>query len=397
MSRPIDEHGGIRAPLFHRSYMSDGKPRLLLFVEVDSMQGGVDVAKTWMQLDLSRLGALILCVPEGSKGPFPDMHPLIQFAESPINPVQVATELVENSNEVVWCLAIPSTHGIYPAFWEFLRTANHTLCYRLKDTDDKVHMLWSITKDGPSLEHRTVDTPFFVPMMEDSSRIQDGIQRGLSQQLYRTLQHIRMDVSETYTPLCQLATAYGTDKSTYNLFTHRHPYTAVYDMMFRQLRPKKLGEVGVLKGSSIHMWKKYFPGVQISAFDIEQEYLKNVASIPNVSAYCVDAGDSLGLRHALEEACSDGSKFELLIEDASHRLEHQLIFLREAIDFVAPGGCLVIEDIFREIPMERFEEVLADMTEKVGYAVMVTPEHKFRWSPDWENDRILFVWKRTFS
>ena len=53
---------------------------------------------------------------------------------------------------------------------------------------------------------------------------------------------------------------------------------------------------------------------------------------------------------------------------------------------------MIIEDIFRAIPAERFEEALDLVSDKVSKALLVQPEHKFRFSPGWENDRILFIW-----
>jgi predicted O-methyltransferase YrrM len=39
-------------------------------------------------------------------------------------------------------------------------------------------------------------------------------------------------------------------------------------------------------------------------------------------------------------------------------LNHQLHFLKDAIQYVRPGGLLIIEDIFRAIPAARFQEAL---------------------------------------
>jgi hypothetical protein len=77
-------------------------------------------------------------------------------------------------------------------------------------------------------------------------------------------------------------------------------------------------------------------------------------------------------------------------------LEHQLIFLRDAIHFVKPGGMLVIEDIFRDISPSRFEEVLELIDEHIDNAILIKPEHSFRHSPGWNNDQILIVFKSSF-
>ena len=55
---------------------------------------------------------------------------------------------------------------------------------------------------------------------------------------------------------------------------------------------------------------------------------------------------------------------------------------------------LIIEDIFRDISKARFQEALATIQDKVANAILIRPEHSFRNSPGWENDRILIVWKR---
>jgi predicted O-methyltransferase YrrM len=207
---------------------------------------------------------------------------------------------------------------------------------------------------------------------------------------------LRWILLRLFTPLCHLATKYMTDKSPYNLMTHRHPYTAVYDTFlrpFQRTQNLKLGEIGILNGSSTKMWREYFPVAKLCCFDIEMNYLKNVEGMTGVETYLVDAGQSSGLRNSLLEATHDGKKFDILLEDASHRLEHQLLFLRDALEYVAPGGLLIIEDIFRAIPAARFQEAIDSVSHMVQNVVLVRTEHVYRYSPDWENDRILFVWK----
>jgi cephalosporin hydroxylase len=207
-----------------------------------------------------------------------------------------------------------------------------------------------------------------------------------------------IDVSNNFTPLCRLAFHYSTDKSVYNLMNHRHPYTPIYHMFFNSYRKKalKIGEVGILNGASMFMWNDYFthPGKVIHGYDIDPTSLEKIKDIPNSQGFLVDAGSSSGLKASLTKACSEDKElYDILIEDASHRLEHQLIFLRDAIHFVKPGGLLVIEDIFREISPARFEEVLDLISDEITNAILIKPEHFFRHSPGWDNDQILIVFK----
>jgi hypothetical protein len=120
--------------------------------------------------------------------------------------------------------------------------------------------------------------------------------------------------------------------------------------------------------------------------------LLHVKNIPNVITHLVDETDVHGIVPWLAEATSDGALFDILLEDASHRLDHQLHFLKDAIGYVRPGGLLIIEDIFRAIPLARFQEALYAVSEKVHNSILIRPEHIYRASGGWENDRILVVW-----
>lgn len=217
--------------------------------------------------------------------------------------------------------------------------------------------------------------------------------RPLAQQLRSTIQHLTVHTNGTFTELCGLATKYHTDKTTYNLFTHRHPYTPIYSMFLGGLRtvgrPLIIGEIGVLNGASIRMWKDYFDEAEIHAFDVEPKALKSIEAIPNVRTHILDAG----VPEQINKTFIGLPQFDLLLDDASHCLAHQVTCLRECMKYVAVGGLLIIEDIFRAIPVARFQEAIDAITES-GLSVesfMITPEDPLRYSPNWENDRMLIV------
>lgn len=400
MPTPIEDHGGFVPPAFHTRSLADKRPSVVLFVTVNPDDKGYYFGRLWNSLCLSQVETIYLRIPNiMASVPLPDFHPLLKFVDIS-QPIEYFVDylLKEQNQDHLFYTELGSDTIVHPEFWRLLASATPGTNLEFQDEQGGKHTLFSATANGiatTTLQLPTVAA--YSSIEQDMERICDAVEYGLSVHTSRLLQELTIDCSTSFTPLCQLATKYMTDKSPYNLQTHRHPYTPVYDMFFRPLKAKsslKIGEVGILNGASIRMWQDYFDNPQIDAFDINEDYLQKVSGLNNVHCYKVDAGESRGLRRSLQEACGTGKKYDILIEDASHRLEHQLIFLRDAIDFVAPGGVLVIEDIFREIPAVRFEEVLQTCTEKVLYSVLVTPEHKYRWSPGWENDRLLFVWVR---
>jgi cephalosporin hydroxylase len=152
--------------------------------------------------------------------------------------------------------------------------------------------------------------------------------------------------------------------------------------------PIKIAEIGVLNGASIHMWRDYFgTDTEIHAFDISRGSLDTVAHIPNVHTHLLDSGNP----DAINTIFGQLGEFDIIIEDASHRLEHQVTCIRECTKYLKSGGVLVVEDIFRAIPTARFQESINALTDINLETFMITPEDDLRFSPGWNNDRLLIV------
>jgi len=117
-----------------------------------------------------------------------------------------------------------------------------------------------------------------------------------------------------------------------------HHYGDLYELLFRRWRndPISILEIGVLDGGSIRTWRRYFP---------------------NSDVYAIDTIDSVGfddpnIQFIHGDAYSDevisklaGYKFDLMIDDADHRVENQTIFLQRYSPLLKPGGILIIEDV----------------------------------------------------
>lgn len=209
---------------------------------------------------------------------------------------------------------------------------------------------------------------------------------------------LTIDSTECRTLLCRLCAESGTDKCPYSLHGHRHPYTAPYSLLLEPLRhkPIKFAEIGVFRGASLRAWRSYFsPEARIYGYDCDVPNLEYIASMnmPNVFLDTMDAGSSPSIRQKLEEATRDGVLFDVILDDASHDPGHQCEVIRTALPFLNPGGLLIVEDIFRERPTEPYEQVFREVQSLVRFHTFIVCDHALRYSPGWNNDKLLIFVK----
>ncbi|MFO0806684.1 MAG: class I SAM-dependent methyltransferase [Gemmataceae bacterium] len=128
----------------------------------------------------------------------------------------------------------------------------------------------------------------------------------------------------------------GTDK-------HRiHGYGPMYASLVAGRDIRSILEIGVLRGESIRAWKRLFPRAEIAATDVDPSAAAHVAGIPGVRFVLLDVSDSASLiRFAREHR----DRFDLVIDDATHKAAHQVAAKRHLLPCVRPGGVMVIEDV----------------------------------------------------
>jgi predicted O-methyltransferase YrrM len=198
------------------------------------------------------------------------------------------------------------------------------------------------------------------------------------------------------TDLCKFGRASGTDKSPYNTVAHRHPYTAVYSMLFAPLKNKQIrfAEIGVAGGCSAVMWNMYFahPEAQIRMFDRDQNFLTNAQG--QVGKRFTFALMDVAVDGDVSRALGD-DKYDVIVDDSSHDFHHQIRIIKEAWPCLKPGGTLIVEDIFRNESEERYINALwgEEILEEAATSYFVMCEHKNRWSPGWDNDKLLVLVK----
>lgn len=204
---------------------------------------------------------------------------------------------------------------------------------------------------------------------------------------------ITIDSSDCKSDLCILAAQSGTDKSPYNSYGHRHPYTTPYTLLFEPLRKKqiKFAEIGVFRGASLLAWRQYFERARLYGFDNDQPNLEFIASQgwPGVHLRTMDASDPRSIHENLSHFVQDGELYDVILDDASHDVDDQVEVIRTALHFVKQGGLLIVEDIFREASTEKYETVFAEIKHLVSFHTFIVCDHEHRHSPGWNNDKLL--------
>jgi hypothetical protein len=223
----------------------------------------------------------------------------------------------------------------------------------------------------------------------------------------KRIQHIVMDSTGAYTELCELGKVCGIDKSPYNTMQggHRHPYSAVYSMLFAPLKNKPImfAEIGVAGGGSVVVWWTYFKNARLSFFDRDQNFLDNVGTFnfPDNKPYMglMDVRVDGDIGRAIMEACiADASgtsvrKFDVILDDSSHDYKDQIRIIKECWPHINSGGYMIVEDVYRSTPESDFDRDLESILPECADAYFVVCNHEERYSPGWNNDKLLILVK----
>jgi hypothetical protein len=126
---------------------------------------------------------------------------------------------------------------------------------------------------------------------------------------------------------------------------------------------KKVGEIGIghfncmchvsdnyTPGASLRMWQEFFPEASIYGFDIDESTLFQK---DRITCKKMDQGSEESVNEVLQ---AYGPEFDILIDDGSHILKHQVITKTVGSKYVKPGGLLIIEDIEERYLAFWFEE-----------------------------------------
>jgi len=135
---------------------------------------------------------------------------------------------------------------------------------------------------------------------------------------------------------------YPTDKE------YTHHYLDTYDKLFALLQKKKINifECGYGDGGSCKLWEDYFSKAQIRSIDIEKrDYVwSNGGKDFPVHSNRVRL-DYIDFNN-LPPSYFDDFPVDIAIEDGSHYVAEQILFINLMYPLLRKGGMVIIEDIY---------------------------------------------------
>lgn len=153
------------------------------------------------------------------------------------------------------------------------------------------------------------------------------------------------------TLLCELARYFETDKGGDHYrygggdSDTCHNYTKTYHNLFKYKREtvKHVLEIGVHAGSSLRMWKAYFPNANIVGLDINTDCLRHAEN--RIKVIMADQNNPVSLYAAMGQLGETAPLFDLIVDDGSHFRDHQITSMRALLPFLAQDGYYIIEDL----------------------------------------------------
>lgn len=133
-------------------------------------------------------------------------------------------------------------------------------------------------------------------------------------------------------PIENLAVQFGSDKRQ-----EIHGYTEHYWQYFRDIKPKKLLEIGVFGGSSVNIWNAFFPECQITGVDNNPDTL-NIRTIHKRIE--LQIGDQANV-----EFLQSLGNYDVIIDDGGHTMKQQITSFEVLWSKLNKGGLYVIEDL----------------------------------------------------
>lgn len=151
--------------------------------------------------------------------------------------------------------------------------------------------------------------------------------------IYYELFNIKIDSNNK--SLVEISEFYDTDKEAHHKYVSNY-----YEDLFTPIKEdvKRFCEIGIADGGSLKMWRDFFKNAEIIGCDINLIDMNNQERISLVK---LDQSNE----EALDKFASTQDYFDIILDDASHRMKDQQITFAKLFKKLRPGGLFIIEDL----------------------------------------------------
>ena len=201
------------------------------------------------------------------------------------------------------------------------------------------------------------------------------------------------------TELCEIGKKYDTDKSSQRKYItylrHCYPYTIFYDNLFKNKKDEilNIAELGILKGSSLLMWKEYFINANIYGFDNNNNLINHFIEKYDNDRINLSYIDVFNKESILNTFLKLNIHFDIIIDDTTHNFEDQIRIIENTYQFLKPGGIMIIEDIYKSYIEQEYFDRLQSILHNFQNYYFIELDHVNRNSIGWNNDKLLILIK----
>ena len=116
-------------------------------------------------------------------------------------------------------------------------------------------------------------------------------------------------------------------------------FLEIYSNYFKDYKDKEINilEIGIDKGESLKIWRKYFTRAKICGIDI----IDIKFQIEGVDLIKADQTDE----KTLKEICDKYKGFDIIIDDGGHHSKQIVISLNFLFDYLKDNGLYIVEDL----------------------------------------------------